>query len=113
MNKIILTFIRKNNCILTPCRWGNFKFYNSSGVNRERNFLNIKLDSLLSVCPTILDINECDADICGTNSVFCTNTAGDYICGCDIGFHFREDPYGLSCEGNIYENFQTVLVRLS
>lgn len=37
------------------------------------------------VCPSVLDINECNQGVC-VNAVNCTNTPGSFTCNCQAGW---------------------------
>lgn len=45
------------------------------------------------------DVNECEAEPCGTGRGICMNTGGSYNCHCNRGYRLHVGAGGRSCVG--------------
>lgn len=49
------------------------------------------------------DVNECEAEPCGTGRGICMNTGGSYNCHCNRGYRLHVGAGGRSCVGERHQ----------
>ena len=56
---------------------------------------------MLKTCIVLFytDVDECELNMCGDDSISCSNSDGGYTCDCKTGFWFDQNTYGASCKG--------------
>ena len=67
---------------------------NCSGI--ETKIAN-QVPSLNVICLT--DIDECVSEVCGENSLQCSNDVGSYSCTCQQGYEYKPEIYFSGCTG--------------